>query len=260
VLSLAAFGSVVLVTTSERRLVAYSDAGLRLWDATLREIGPAAPVQVSDDDAVLADLSGRVRRFGIADGAVRWQVDVSSDVNRSPAVGAGLVVVADRGGTVTALDAGTGTPRWDRPFAATAVAVVGDRVLVAEDQNVAGLDPASGTTRFLTHVVGRLTALTGFTGRPLVVSTEASLILSPDGRVLTRLPGYLSVDVTSTHLVAWTSDRLDVLGTGGDVVATWPTRSTSLVSSERPGLATPQGVYLFGYSKGWTFDSWTTGG
>ena len=46
----------------------------------------------------------------------------------------------------------------------------------------------------------------------------------------------------------------------GTVVATWPTRSTSLVSRERPGLATPQGVYLFGYTKGWTFDSWTTGG
>ena len=73
ILSLAAFGSVVLVTTSERRLVAYSDAGLRLWETTLPEIGPTAPVRVSDADAVLVDLSGRVLRFGIADGAVRWQ-------------------------------------------------------------------------------------------------------------------------------------------------------------------------------------------
>ena len=32
------------------------------------------------------------------------------------------------------------------------------------------------------------------------------------------------------------------------------------LASERPGLATPQGVYLFGFTKGWTFDSWTTGG
>ena len=47
---------------------------------------------------------------------------------------------------------------------------------------------------------------------------------------------------------------------GCNVAATWPTRSTSLVSSERPGLATPQGVYLFGYTKGWTFDAWTSGG
>jgi putative pyrroloquinoline-quinone binding quinoprotein len=248
------------VTTSERRLLAYSDAGQRLWQTTLPEIGASAPVQVSDADAVLVDLSGRVRRFGIADGVVRWQRDVPSDVNRAPAAGAGLVVVADRSGTVTALDAATGAARWDRSFAATAVAVVANRVLVAEDQNVSGLDPWSGTTRFLTHFDGQLTALTGFADQPLVVSKAATLVLDPSGHVAARLPGYLSVDPTGTHLAGWTSNRLDVLGTDGRLVASWPTASTSLVSSERPGLATPQGVYLFGDAKGWTFDSWTTGG
>lgn len=260
VLSLAAFGSVVLVTTSERRLVAYSDAGVRLWQQTLPEIGPSAPVQVSAADAVLVDLSGAVLRFGIADGAVRWRQSISSDVNRTPAVGAGVVVVADRGGTVTALDAATGASRWTRSFESTAVAVVGDEVLVVEDQNVAGLAPTDGTTRFLTHVDGQLTALTGFAGRPLVVTKTASLLLDPAGRVTARMPGYLTVNPTATHLAGWSADRLDVLGTDGRVVASWPTRSTSLVSSERPGLATPQGLYLFGYTKGWTFDSWTSGG
>lgn len=260
ILSLASFGSVVLVTTSERRLVAYSDAGLRLWETALPEIGPTAPVRVSAADAVLVDLSGRVLRIGLADGTVRWERSVSSDVNREPAVGAGLVFVADRAGTVTALDADTGASRWDRPFAATAVAVAGDRVLVVEDQNLTALDPGTGTTRFLTHFDGRLTALTGFAGRPLLSSKEETLLLEADGRVGTRLPGYLSVDATETHLVGWTADRLDVLAADGHQVATWPTRSTSLVSSERPGLATPQGVYLFGYTQGWTFDAWTSGG
>ena len=260
VLSLAAYGSVVLVTTSDRRLVAYSDAGMRLWQATIPEIGARAPVQVSDDDAVLVDLSGRVLRFGIADGAVRWQRTVSSDVNRAPAVGAGLVVVADRGGTVSALDAGTGELRWDRSFAATSVAVVGDRVVVAEDQHVVGLDPAAGTSRFVTQVDDQPTALVGFAGQPVVVSKAETLLLDPAGRVVSRLPGYLSVQATATHLVGWTSNRLDLLAPDGRVAATWPTRSTSLVSSERPGVVTPQGVYLFAYDKGWTFDAWTTGG
>ena len=257
---LASFGAVVVVTTSERRLVAYSDAGLRLWETTLPEIGPTAPVRVSAADAVVVDLSGRVLRFGVADGAVRWQRSLTADVNREPAVGAGVVVVADRGGTVTALDAATGASRWDRSFAATAVAVAGDRVLVVEDQNLTGLDPGTGTTRFLTHFDGRLTALTGFAGRPLLSSKEETLLLDAGGRVTTRLPGYLSVDTTATHLVGWTADRLDVLAVEGHQVATWPTRSTSLVSSERPGLATPQGVYLFGSTEGWTFDAWTSGG
>ena len=259
VLSVSAFGAVVLVTTSRRSLVAYSDAGARLWQASLPEIGATGPVRVSDDDAVLVDLSGRVRRFGIADGAVRWQRDLSADVNRAPAVGTGLVVVADRGGTVTALDAATGASRWDRPLEAAALAVVGDRVVVVADQDVLGLEPATGRTRSLTRYAGQLTGLTAFAGRPLVVTRTASLVLD-GGRVVARLPGYLSVDVTPTHLVGWSADRLDVLDPAGRVVATWPTRSTSLISSARPGLVTPQGVYLFADTEGWRFDSWTTGG
>ncbi len=260
VLSLASFGSVVLVTTSRRTLVAYSDAGARLWQTTLPEIGASAPVRVSDDDAVLVDLSGRVLRFGIADGAQRWERRLSSDVNRVPAVGAGLVVVGDRGGTLTALDAGTGDTRWDRPQETRALAVVGDTVVVVDDQDVLGLEPTAGRTRFLTRFDGQLTALTAFGDRPLLVTKTASLVLDDDGGVAQRLPGYLAVDVTEGHLAGWSSNRLDVVDPDGRVVATWPARSTSLVSGERPGLATPQGVYLFAYTKGWSFDSWTTGG
>ncbi|SEQ69028.1 outer membrane protein assembly factor BamB family protein [Microlunatus flavus] len=260
VLTLASFGAVVLVTTSERRLVAYSEAGSRLWEADLPEVAPTAPVAVSRDDAVLVDLSGRVLRFGVADGAVRWTRSVGSDVNRLPGVGAGLVVVADRGGTVSALDAATGAPRWDRPVEARAVAVVGEQVVVASDQNVMGLEAAAGTTRWVTHFDGTLTALTAFGGSTLLASKAETLLLDGAGRVTGRLPGYLAVDVTQGHVAGWTADRLDVVDPGARVVATWPTRSTSLVSSDRPGLATPEGVYLFGSTKGWTFDAWTTGG
>ena len=215
VLTLAAFGTVVLVTTSERRLVAYSDAGMRLWQTTLPEVGPTAPVRVSDDDAVVVDLSGRVLRFGLADGAVRWARSVPGDVDRAPASGAGLVVVADRRGTVTALDAASGAHRWDRSFEATAVAQVGDRVLVAQDQDVIGLDAADGTSRFLTRYDGSLTDLTAFAGRTVVASKEATLLLDADGAVAARLPGYLTVDPTASHLVGWTSDRLDVVAPDG---------------------------------------------
>lgn len=260
VLSLASYGSVVLVSTSERRLVAYSEAGSRLWETATPEVVTVAAVQVSAADAVLVDLSGRVVRFGIADGAVRWTRELSADVNRAPAVGAGLVVVADRGGRVTALDAGSGVPRWDRAVDAREVAVVGDEVVAVSDQNVLGLEPTQGRTRFVTHFDGTLTALTAFAGATVVASKEATLLLDPDGQVTGRLPGYLSVDVTDSHLVGWTADRLDVADRAARVAATWPTRSTSLVSSERPGLATPQGVYLFAFTKGWSFDCWTSGG
>ena len=260
VLGLAAFGDVVLATTSERRLVAYSDAGARLWAMDLPEIAGTVPVAVSGSDAVLVDLSGRVVRFAVADGAVRWEREVGSDVNRVPAVGAGLVVVTDRGGTVTALDADTGVRRWDRSMASTGVAVVGGQVLVVVDQNLTALEPGAGRSVWTTHFDGRLTALTGFGAHAVVASKEATVLVDGRGATVVRLPGYLGVDVTSAHLAGWGADRLDVVGTDGRVVASWPTSATSLVSSERPGLPAPQGVYLFGYSKGWTFESWTSGG
>ena len=66
----------------------------------------------------------RVRRFALATGAVRWQRGLADDVNRPPAVGAGLVVVADRGGTVTALDAGSGQSRWTADLVASGLLVL----------------------------------------------------------------------------------------------------------------------------------------
>ena len=38
--TLASFGNVIVVTTSERRLVAYTDTGARLWSRELGEVGP----------------------------------------------------------------------------------------------------------------------------------------------------------------------------------------------------------------------------
>ena len=261
VLSLAAFGSVVLVTTSERELVAYSDAGMRLWAATLPEIGPNAPVRVSDDDAVLVDLSGRVLRFGIADGAVRWS---RASRRRQPRAGGRRGArrrgrpAAGRSPRSTRRPAAT---RWDRSFDASAVAVVGDRVLVDRGPDLTGSTRRPGTTRFLTHFDGAAHRAHG------VRRPAGGRLQGGDAAARRRRTGHR----TAAGLPRGRPDRdpprrLDLgparrrSSADGRVAATWPTRSTSLVSSDRPGLATPQGVYLFGYTKGWTFDSWTTGG
>ena len=56
---------------------------------------------------------------------VSGELDLAADVDRTPAVGAGLVVVADCGGTLTALAAADGAPRWERALEVSALAVVG---------------------------------------------------------------------------------------------------------------------------------------
>ena len=113
ILTLRAFGDVIMVTTSERLVLAYSDAGVRLWQLRLDEIVAAPPVRVSDADVVLVDLAGEVRRLVIATGAVVWQHSLGSDVTVAPAVGAGVVVVMDRGQVTTGLDATTGQAEVD---------------------------------------------------------------------------------------------------------------------------------------------------
>ncbi|HTF41388.1 MAG TPA: PQQ-binding-like beta-propeller repeat protein, partial [Propionibacteriaceae bacterium] len=112
VLSLSAFGNVIIATTSNRQMVAYSDVGVRLWQLALDDLAPTSPVRTSEHEAVLVDLGGEVRKFDLVTGVVLWQRGVGSDVNVSPAVGAGVVVVMDRGGTTTAFEVSTGRPRW----------------------------------------------------------------------------------------------------------------------------------------------------
>ena len=46
ILSVAAFGDIILATTSQRELVAYSDAGVRLWSIGLADVAFRAPVRV----------------------------------------------------------------------------------------------------------------------------------------------------------------------------------------------------------------------
>ena len=116
---------MIIATTSERAVVAYSDAGVRLWQLDLDELAPSAPVRLNGTDAVLVDLSGRVQAFSILTGAVRWDRSVGSDVKLSPAVGAGLVVIMDRGGTTTALDQATGRSAWTVDLEGKGAAFVG---------------------------------------------------------------------------------------------------------------------------------------
>lgn len=262
IVGLAAFGDAVLVTTSRRELMAYSDAGVRLWSRALTEIAPTPAVRVSGGDAVLVDLAGVLRRFDIATGVLRWTHQLRSDVTVAPAAGAGLVVVADRGGTVTAVDADNGATRWQRSLAAAAavVVVVGPTVAVVEDQRVHGLDAATGRARFVERFAGTLTDLRAFAGQLTVSTKTASFSLSTDGRRGTDRPGYLALTPTATYLAGWATDRLDVIDTAGRVVARFPTPSVTQISSSRPGLATPEGVFLFGDTRGWTFQGWTRTG
>ena len=97
-------------------------------------------------EAVLVDLGGEIWRFDLATGTVLWQHNIGSDVNVPPAAGAGLVVIMDRGGTTTAFEQGdrssiVGTWRC-RALLRT---VIGDNVVVIQDQTAHALSTTTGT-------------------------------------------------------------------------------------------------------------------
>lgn len=254
ILTLRAFGNVILVTTSERRLVAYSDLGIRLWERTLDELGPTPPVRVSDGEVVLVDLAGVVQRLELGTGRQVWQHRVGVDVNVIPAVGAGVVVVMDRGGTVTALDEGTGERRWTTELLGLAAGFVGDTLVVLQDQTAHGLDPATGDRRWLRPFVGGPTELQPL-GDRLVLATEAATVLLDDsGRVTARLPGYLRVTVAGDRMVGWGVRDAEVVDRTGIVAHRFRLPDLTLAVQDRFVLGTPQGVLLFNID--WTFVMW----
>lgn len=257
ILTLTAFGDVVVVTTSERQVVGYSDTGVRLWQIDLDELAPTAPVRVSDGQAVLVDLSGDVRHFDLLTGVVDWQRNVGSDVSVAPAAGSGLVVVADRSYTVTALDAVTGGERWTQSLDVLALAVVGDLVIAVQDQTAHALAVDSGRHRWLRHYDGTLTRLRPFGDSILLAAKSASILIDHQGTVPAELAGYLDLTATDDAVVGWGAERAQVLDTAGRVVRDLDIPDVNVVSTARPGLAVREGVLLFDVD--WSFRAWNDG-
>ena len=254
ILTVRAFGNVILVATSDRQLVAYSDLGIRLWQLGLDEIAPAPVVRASDTDVVVIDLAGEVRRLAIATGTVAWEHSLGSDVTVAPAVGSGVVVAMDRGGTVTALDAASGERKWTVELDGLAAGFVGDGLVVLQDQTAHSLDPATGKRRWLRPFFGTFTELVPFGDRLVVATESATVLLDPAGRVTSRLPGYLRVTVATDRMVGWGEREAELVDNLGAVSRRWTLPSLTLAVQDRPAVSIPQGVLLF--NSDWTFQAW----
>ena len=253
VLSLSAFGNVIIATTSNRQMVGYSDVGVRLWQLSLDDLAPTAPVRISDRDAVLVDLGGAIRRFDLSTGTVLWQHDVGSDVNVTPAVGAGLVVIMGRAGSTTALEESTGQDRWDLEMQGAAAIVVGDNVVVIQDQTAHALWTTTGRHSWVRSIFGTLTDMASFAGQIVVATKSQSVILSGEGVVTQRLGPVLTLTPTQDHLVVWGQTQARVIARDGAIISSWDLPPLTLSQQDRPAVATSQGVLLF--SNDWTFQA-----
>jgi outer membrane protein assembly factor BamB len=251
VMTLSSFGNVIITTTSNRQMVAYSDRGVRLWQLSFDDLAPTAPVRVSDRDAVVVDLAGEIRRFDLATGTVLWRDTTESDVNVSPAAGQGIVVIMDRGGTTTAFDAESGRRGWELEMHGAAATVIGDMVVVIQDQTAHALSTKTGRHKWVRSIFGTLTDMASFADQSVVATKSESVILSGEGVVNQRLGPLLTVSPTQEHLVAWGPTEASVITRDGTVLTRWKLPPLTLSLQDRPALATSQGVMLF--SNDWTF-------
>lgn len=254
--TLASFGDVVVVTTSERRVVAYTDTGARLWSRELDDVGPSPAVRLSDTQIVVVDLSGAVSALDLRSGSVVWTSAIGSDVALPPAVGEGLVVVADRNGTTTALAAESGAVRWTRALSAKAGLVVGGTVVIVQDQTVHGLDPGTGKTRWLRPFLGTFTELAALGTRTVLASRSATVVIDQQGTPVARLQPNLQLCASADAVVGWGETAAEVFDASGRVQARWPLERTGLATQNRMVLATPDGPLLFS-SLGWTLKGWS---
>lgn len=252
VMTLSAFGNVIITTTSNRQMVAYSDRGVRLWQLSFDDLAPSAPVRVSDRDAVVVDLAGEIRRFDLATGTVLWRnATAGSDVNVSPAAGQGIVVIMDRGGTTTAFDVESGSRRWDLEMQGAAATVIGDTVVVIQDQTAHALSTGTGRHQWVRSIFGTLTDMANFADQCVVATKSESVILSREGAVNQRLGPLLTLTPTQDHLVVWGPTEASFITRDGAELTRWKLPPLTLSLQDRPALATSQGVLLF--SNDWTF-------
>lgn len=149
-LAVSAIGDVTLVSTAERRLLAYDDRGARLWAVEFPDVVLSAPAAAPDGDLVAVSLDGTLRRLDLATGAEVWSTALRTDVESSPAVGAGVVVVVDRGGAVMARELADGSERWRTELLGAARAASGAGIVAVQGvtTDVWALDPDDGAERW----------------------------------------------------------------------------------------------------------------
>ena len=86
--------------------------GWRLWENGVREGGLQSSVGVGDGLVVVAGRSGTVFALAADSGEPRWEAQASAEVLAAPVVSGGVVVVRSQDGRVVGLGVADGTQRW----------------------------------------------------------------------------------------------------------------------------------------------------
>lgn len=151
VVTVTSIGSLVLVTTSERTLVAYEAGGDFRWSAELDDVAVVAPVAVGGTKVAVGTVSGEVAVFDTATGNRLWRDQLDHGVHGALASDGSVLVAADTGPTLTAWDGDSGRQRWQVEAGSvftTGLLVGPGEVVLATNGALTAYDLASGNRRW----------------------------------------------------------------------------------------------------------------
>lgn len=155
VTTVAATGPLVVATTTDRRVSAYTAGGTLVWTVPLDDVAVVPAVRVGPDAVAVATVGGQVSVFDLRTGEVRWRRQLTRGVHNPIVSDGSVVVAADTGPSVTAWDATTGQQRWSIDAGSTyqtPLVVHGDVVAVVGGA-ITGYDVRTGARRW-THDPG----------------------------------------------------------------------------------------------------------
>ena len=218
----AVLGDRVVVSTSDRTVVAYDLGGFRRWTVTTEDLVLSEAVRTDGGLIVIHALDGSVTAVDARDGQVRWEAETATDADARPVVVGGTVVVFDRSGQMLALDAESGTPRWEQSTeVVTGSGAVGNLIVTVDAAGSAQAYDDAGELRWSLDL-GETAGEVADTDERAVVfgsTTVASLNVSVGELVWEELvTGAVTAD---RRVILVGGDRLCSFNADGEQVRCW---------------------------------------
>lgn len=242
---LTAIGDIVVVATTDRTLVAYDDHGRRGWSLTFDDVVLTTPISDGTGGLLVLSLDGELRRVDLTTGDVRWSTWVGGDSDISPVAVDGLVVTADRSGTVRAFSLDTGAPVWSAPMEKPARLAADDtRVFaVADDGVLFAWEAATGLPAWENTVPGTVSELLPFRGGVAAQSQEGTFVFDEAGVDLWFNPASIGMITDGARLVVGGLDTAFLLDGNGETLASWPVM-VDVLSASRYVRPAPNGFWV----------------
>lgn len=248
ILSVAAFGRTVVVTTSERRMMAYAPGGRLLWSVHLDDVALAPPVRVSGDRLAVASVRGVLSVRSAVDGHLVWSHRIPHGVARPLASDGSVVAAVDDQRGLHVLDAHTGRERWT-----TEVGLTGGQLAVSAGRTVvvsSAVDAYDNRTgRLVWHHTGAYAGGVAVDRTEVAVQNGAGVHLYAlaDGSGRGFVRGASDPQPVGGDWFVLSAGSLVAVNGAGATVRSW---RLSVHATKRAIVVGPDSVWVFGYAPG----------